>query len=51
MKDAEIIINGKCKGEYDLPKKFTPAVHEIPDSTPKDAGKVLTVSKNGLPMW
>ena len=51
MKDTEIIINGKCKGEYDLPKKFTPAVHEIPDATSKDAGKVLTVSKNGCPIW
>lgn len=51
MKDAEIIINGKCKGEYDLPRKFAPAVHEVPDTTPADAGKVLTVSNNGCPVW
>lgn len=51
MKDAEIIINDVVKGEYDLPKKFAPVVHEIPDATSKDDGKVLTMSKNGYPMW
>ena len=51
MKDAEIIINDVVKGEYDLPKKFAPVVHEIPDATSKDDGKVLTMSKNGGPTW
>ena len=51
MKDAEIIINDVVKGEYDLPKKFAPVVHEIPDAASKDAGKVLTMSKDGYPTW
>ena len=51
MKDAEIIINDVVKGEYDLPKKFAPVIHQIPDATSKDDGKVLTVSKNGGPTW
>ena len=51
MKDAEIIINDVVKGEYDLPRQFAPVIHEIPDATPKDSSKVLTVSKNGYPTW
>ena len=51
MKDAEIIINDVVKGEYDLPRQFAPVIHEISDVTSKDAGKVLTVSKNGGPAW
>ena len=51
MKDAEIIINDVVKGEYDLPKKFAPVIHEIPDVTSKNAGKSLTVDKDGRPTW
>lgn len=51
MKDAEIIINDVVKGEYDLPRQFAPVIHEIPDVTSKNAGKSLTVDKDGRPTW
>ena len=51
MKDAEIIINDVVKGEYDLPRQFAPVIHEIPDATSKNAGKSLTVDKDGRPTW
>lgn len=51
MKDAEIIINDVVKGEYDLPRQFSPVIHEIPDATSKNAGKSLTVDKDGHPTW
>ena len=51
MKDAEIIINDVVKGEYDLPRQFAPIIHEIPDTTSKNAGKSLTVDKDGRPTW
>ena len=51
MKDAEIIINDVVKGEYDLPRQFAPIIHEIPDATSKNAGKNLTVDKDGRPTW
>ena len=51
MKDAEIIINDVVKGEYDLPRQFAPVSHEIPDATSKNAGKSLTVDKDGRPTW
>lgn len=51
MKDPEIIINDVVKGEYDLPRQFAPVIHEIPDATSKNAGKSLTVDKDGRPTW